>query len=98
MVQYLEVTLSYYLRQAANDTITVLISKRSTTTPSLKARDPIWNALLETAMVLIRAENFHKYQMRPMHLKGCLMQKHDYNKQFEKRDKQVNSSGEKIIS
>ena len=55
VVPYPKVGLDPFLRQSATDIITILTSKPSYTTPSLKVGDPTRNALLEIATVLNRA-------------------------------------------
>ena len=53
-VPFPEIKLEDFLRQAAEDIITVLILPPSTTTPSLEAGNPVRNALLTLATQLKR--------------------------------------------
>ena len=50
------ITTDDYLKQAAEDIITILTAPPSPTTPSLSAGDPVRNALLEIATQLKRIE------------------------------------------
>ena len=55
-VLFPEIKLEDFLRQAAEDIVTILTLPPSTTTPSLKAGDPVRNALLTLATQLKRGE------------------------------------------
>ena len=57
-VPFPKVTTTDYLKQAADDIVTILTSPPSTTAPSLQAGDPVRNALLELATQLQRIEPF----------------------------------------
>ena len=51
-----QVTLTDHLKQAATDIVTLLTNPPSSTTPSLRAGDPVQNALLDIAEQLKRVE------------------------------------------
>ena len=54
-IPFPQVNLKDYLRQVAGDIIQLLTAPPSTTTPSLQARDPVRNALLDIAEQLQQA-------------------------------------------
>jgi len=54
-VQFPRVTVKDHLTQAADDIVTILTQPPSTTVPSLKAGDPIRNALLQLENLLKQA-------------------------------------------
>ena len=55
-VPFPEIKLEYFLRQAAEDIVTILTLLPSTTAPSLEAGDPFQNALLTLATQLKRVQ------------------------------------------
>ena len=61
-IPFPQVTMADHLRQAASDIVTILTSPPSPTTPSLKAGDPIRNALLDIATQLNRVEDIRTCQ------------------------------------
>ena len=56
-IPFPQVRLQDHLKQAAEDIITILTSPPADTVPSLRAGDPVQNALLDIATQLKRAEN-----------------------------------------
>jgi hypothetical protein len=56
-IPFPDIRLDDFLRQAANDIITILTQPQSPTTPTLQAGDPVRNALLTLATQLKRIDN-----------------------------------------